>query len=62
LLILLLKFAPQPLEKPYHDWTSHAADEYRMAAVIEDEMTNVAPPIAQAYTGAVKPFYPNIGV
>lgn len=50
------------LEKPYHDWTSHAADEYRMAAVIEDEMTNVEPPPAQAYTGAVKPFYPELGV
>ena len=28
------------LEKPYHDWTSHAADEYRGAAVIEDQMNN----------------------
>jgi hypothetical protein len=26
------------LEDPYHDWTSHAADEYRMAAVIADEL------------------------
>jgi hypothetical protein len=26
--------------KPYHDFTSHAADEWRGAAVIEDHMTN----------------------
>lgn len=28
------------LEKPYHDFTSHAADEYRYAAIVEDLMTN----------------------
>ena len=28
------------LEKPYHDWTSHAADVHRYAAVVEDEMQN----------------------
>jgi phage terminase large subunit len=28
------------LEKPYHDFTSHAADVHRYAAVIEDQMTN----------------------
>jgi phage terminase large subunit len=28
------------LEKPYHDFTSHAADEFRGAAVIEDLMDN----------------------
>lgn len=28
------------LEKPYHDFTSHAADEYSYAAVIEDQMGN----------------------
>lgn len=28
-------------EVPLHDWTSHAADVHRYAAVIEDEMTNV---------------------
>jgi hypothetical protein len=28
------------LEKPYHDFTSHAADVHRGAAVIEDLMTN----------------------
>lgn len=28
------------LEKPYHDWTSHAADVHRYAAVVEDEMKN----------------------
>lgn len=27
-------------DAPYHDWTSHFADEYRYAAVIEDQMTN----------------------
>lgn len=25
---------------PYHDWTSHGADEFRMAAVVADKMTN----------------------
>lgn len=28
------------IEKPRHDFTSHAADEYRYAAIIENEMTN----------------------
>ena len=28
------------LEKPRHDFTSHAADEYRYAAITENEMTN----------------------
>lgn len=28
------------LEEPYHDFTSHAADELGYAAIIEDEMTN----------------------
>lgn len=28
------------LEIPYHNWTSHAADEYRYAAIIENLMTN----------------------
>jgi hypothetical protein len=28
------------LEKPYHDWTSHHADWFRYAAVVEDQMTN----------------------
>ena len=27
-------------DKPYHDWTSHAADEHRYAALIEDQMNN----------------------
>jgi phage terminase large subunit len=26
--------------KPYHDWTSHWADMYRYAALVEDQMTN----------------------
>jgi hypothetical protein len=30
-------------EKPEHDFTSHAADEFRYAAVIEDQMTNEEP-------------------
>lgn len=28
---------------PLHDWTSHPADMYRYAAVVEDQMTNEAP-------------------
>lgn len=28
------------VEKPYHDWTSHAADVHRYASVAEREMTN----------------------
>ena len=28
------------LDQPYHDFTSHAADVHRGAAVIEDLMTN----------------------
>lgn len=28
------------IEKPYHDWTSHGADEYRYASVVEAQMTN----------------------
>jgi hypothetical protein len=28
------------LEKPYHDFTSHAADVHRYAALSEDQMTN----------------------
>lgn len=31
------------IEKPNHDWTSHAADVHRYAAVVEDEMSNEAP-------------------
>lgn len=27
-------------EMPYHDWTSHGADQYRYAAVAEEHMTN----------------------
>ena len=49
------------LEKPYHDWTSHGADEHRYAAGMEDRMTNslsVPPPT----TGLVRPFYPGLGV
>lgn len=43
------------LEKPYHDWTSHGADEYRYAAVAEDQMTN-ALPMPPPTLGLVKPF------
>jgi len=25
---------------PYHDWTSHAADQYRYASIVEDKMSN----------------------
>lgn len=28
------------IEKPLHDWTSHAADVHRYAAIVEGEMTN----------------------
>jgi hypothetical protein len=35
------------LEKPYHDWTSHGADEFRYAAVVEDQMTNDEPKTLQ---------------
>ena len=31
------------VEKPYHDFTSHAGDIHRYAAVIEDKMTNEEP-------------------
>lgn len=44
-------------EKPLHDWTSHAADVHRYAAVAEDRMKNQtfnAPPTI----GLVKPYYP----
>lgn len=35
-------------DRPNHDWTSHAADEHRYAAIVEGQMVNVAP--ATAYT------------
>ena len=28
------------LEKPYHDWTSHAADIHRYASIVSEEMSN----------------------
>lgn len=28
-------------DRPFHDWTSHGADEYRYAAVVIDEMTMI---------------------
>jgi len=31
------------LERPYHDFTSHAADELRYAAIMENQMTNEEP-------------------
>ena len=43
------------LEKPYHDWTSHGADEYRYAAIVEDQMMN-AMPMPAPTVGLVKPF------
>ena len=30
-------------EKPYHDWTSHASDMLRYAALVEEKMTNEKP-------------------
>lgn len=40
-------------DSPLHDWTSHAADMYRYAAIVEDQMTNekprAEPPAPQSY-------------
>lgn len=45
-------------ETPFHDWTSHGADQYRYAAVAEEQMTNdlpsLAAPVAPASTGSWK--------
>ncbi len=30
-------------ERPYHDWTSHAADVHRYAAIVEKEMMDEKP-------------------
>lgn len=48
-------------EKPLHDWTSHAADVHRYAALVENQMKNQTfnPPPT---TGLVQPYYPQIGV
>jgi hypothetical protein len=43
------------LEKPYHNWTSQGADEYRYAAIIEDRMSN-AMRIPGTTLGLLKPF------
>lgn len=34
-------------EDPLHDWTSHGADQFRYAAVVEDQMTNEAVKVYQ---------------
>jgi len=34
-------------DNPLHDWTSHPADMYRYAAIVEEQMTNEAPKPAQ---------------
>jgi phage terminase large subunit len=47
---------------PLHDWTSHGADEYRYAAIIEEQMRNEINRMPLPTTGLVKPFYPEIGV
>jgi hypothetical protein len=39
-------------DTPLHDWTSHPADMYRYAAVVEDQMTT------QAFAPAPKPYTP----
>ena len=44
------------LEKPYHDWTSHGADEYHYAALIDDQQPAGTSPVYP-----VKPFYPELG-
>lgn len=48
-------------ETPRHDWTSHAADVHRYAAIDEREMRNQVfnPPPT---TGLVQPYYPELGV
>lgn len=48
-------------EKPLHDWTSHAADVHRYAALVENQMKNqtFSPP---STTGLVQPYYPGLGV
>jgi hypothetical protein len=38
--------------KPYHDWTSHGADEYRYAAVVEVQMGNAPASAAYDWLGA----------
>lgn len=40
------------LDEPEHDWTSHFADEYCYAAVIEDRMDNDEPPKFRNIEGA----------
>lgn len=43
------------------DWTSHAADVHRYAAIDENQMRNqvfMTPPT----TGLVPPYYPQLGV
>lgn len=37
---------------PLHDWTSHPADMYRYAAVIEEQMTNDKPKPPRQYTSS----------
>jgi phage terminase large subunit len=49
-------------DTPLHDWTSHGADEFRYAAVMEEKMRNEAERIPQATTDLVKPFFPQLGV
>ena len=48
--------------EPYKDWSSHYADMLRYTALVEDQMTNETFVMPPATTGAVKPFYPNLGV
>ena len=48
-------------DNPLHDWTSHGADQFRYAAVVEKEMTNEMGRPAVATTGLVKPYYPGMG-
>jgi hypothetical protein len=48
-------------ETPRHDWTSHAADIQRYAAIDENQIRNqvfTTPPT----TGLVPPYYPQLGV
>ncbi len=46
-------------DTPYHDWTSHFADEHRYAALVADKMTNDIPQ-GMPVVGGVKRLYPNM--
>jgi hypothetical protein len=47
-------------ETPRHDWTSHAADVHRYAAIDEKRMANQLP--TPPPTPGVQPYYPQLGI